>query len=220
MDLRHALDHAQGGHVLTRSRGMTLVELMVVVSIIALMTALAVPGIRSWAVNAQIRSNASALQSNLRQAQAEAVRSFRQVVFFRTNDTTCTGRETAAAAGTRWVIKVLPLVAGGAVSASQCGSVLDNAAGLAVNGPTAVCFGANGRPLSLTATQTAVGTACTTGTNGRIIYGIEPTGTTANLKQLQVWLTLGGTVRSCEKTRMVSDTVPDGCPAINQAPTT
>ncbi|WP_431288611.1 pilus assembly FimT family protein [Roseateles chitinivorans] len=206
--------------MLTRARGMTLVELMVVVSIIALMTAFAVPGIRSWAVNAQIRGNASALQTNLRQAQAEAVRTFRQVVFFRTNNTTCTGGETAAADGTRWVIKVLPLVSGGAVSAAQCGSVIDNASGLAINGPTAVCFGANGRPMAMTTSQTGVGTTCTTGSNGRIIYGVEPTATTANLKQLQVWLTLGGTVRTCEKTRLMSDALPDGCPAINQSPTT
>ncbi|WP_431048711.1 pilus assembly FimT family protein [Roseateles sp. L2-2] len=206
--------------MLTRARGMTLVELMVVVSIIALMTALAVPGIRSWALNAQIRANASALQSNLRQAQAEAVRSFRQVVFFRTNDPTCTGGETAAANGTRWVIKILPLIAGGAATGAQCGNALENANGLALNGPTAVCFGANGRPMSLTASQTAVGVACTTGSNGRIIYAVEPTATTANLKQLQVWLTLGGTVRTCEKTRLLSDALPDGCPVINQSPTT
>ena len=107
--------------MLTRQRGLTLVELMVVVSIIALATAFTLPSIRSWAVNAQVRATASALQSNLKQAQAEAVRSFRQVVFYRTNATTCTGNEAAAEGGARWVIKVLPLVAGGPVTATQCG---------------------------------------------------------------------------------------------------
>ncbi len=205
--------------MLRRQRGLTLVELMVVVSIIALATAFTLPSIRSWAVNAQVRATASALQSNLKQAQAEAVRSFRQVVFYRTNATTCTGNEAAAEGGARWVIKVLPLVAGGPVTATQCGNVVDNAQGIAVSGPTAVCFGANGRPASLTASQTGVGAVCSTGSNGRIIYGLDTETTTANLRKLQVWLTLGGSLRTCEKTRRMSDTLPDGCPEINLAPT-
>ena len=60
---------------------------------------------------------------------------------------------------------------------------------------------------------------CSTGSNGRIIYGLDTETTTANLRKLQVGLTLGGSLRTCEKTRRMSDTLPDGCPEINLAPT-
>ncbi|WP_416760719.1 pilus assembly FimT family protein [Roseateles sp. So40a] len=206
-------------HLRPGTRGLTLIELMIVVAVIALGTALALPGLRTWTANAQMRSSATALQASLKLAQSEAVRSFRQVVFFRTSDTTCSPNATADAAGARWIVKVLPLTTGGTALATQCGVMLDNAENFTVTGPTAVCFGANGRPLQLTTSQTGVGAACSSGTNGRIIYGLAPTVTTANLKQLQVWLTLGGSVRTCEKTRQLSDTVLDGCPEINLAPT-
>ena len=205
--------------MLTRSRGVTLIELLIVVAIIALGTALAVPGLRTWTANAQMRNSAGALQASLKLAQAEAVRSFRQVVFYRTSDTTCSANSTADPAGMRWVVKILPLVTGGTATAAQCGVMLDNVENFTVSGPTAVCFGANGRPLQLTSTETGVGVACSSGTNGRIIYGFAPNTTTSNLRKLQVWLTLGGTVRSCESTRQLSDSVPDGCPEINQPPT-
>jgi type IV fimbrial biogenesis protein FimT len=205
--------------MLTRSRGVTLIELLIVVAIIALGTALAVPGLRTWTANAQMRSSAVALQASLKLAQSEAVRSFRQVVFYRTSDTSCSANAAADAAGARWVVKILPLVAGGTATVTQCGVMLDNAETFSVSGPTAVCFGANGRPLQLTTSQTGLGVGCSSGTNGRIIYGFAPSVTTSNLRKLQVWLTLGGTIRSCESTRLLSDSVPDGCPEINQTPT-
>jgi len=201
-------------------RGLTLLELMVVVAIIAMMTALAMPGLRAWSANAQLRTTANVLQVSIKQAQAEAVKSFRQVVFFRTNDATCTGAETAVENGTRWVIKVLPLVSTGSATAAACGPMLEGAPTIAVTGPTAVCFNGNGRPMAMTTAQNGLGVACTTGSNNRIIYGLDSTTSTPNLKKLQVWLTLGGSVRSCEKTRALSADVPDGCPAINQSPTT
>ncbi len=200
-------------------RGLTLLELMIVVAIIAMTMVLAMPGLRAWSANAQIRSAAASLQVALRQAQGEAVRSFRQVVLFRTAAATCTGSETASAAGSRWVIKLLPRVSTDAATATFCGSLNENAPTVAVAGPTAVCFSGQGRPMALDAATTGVGVACTTGNGSQLIYALSSTTTTADLKKLQVWLTLGGSVRTCESTRALSDTVPDGCPTANLAST-
>lgn len=201
-------------------RGLTLVELMVVVAIIALSMALAMPGLRAWSANAQLRTTATSLQVAVKQAQAEAVRTFRQVVFFRTSATTCTGAETAAATGTRWVIKLLPRVSTDTASATYCGSLTESAPTIAVAGPTALCFGGHGRPLALDASTTGVGVGCTTGNGSQVIYAFSSTTSTASLKKLQVWVSLGGSVRTCESTRALSDTVPDGCPTANLASTT
>ncbi|WAC74260.1 prepilin-type N-terminal cleavage/methylation domain-containing protein [Roseateles sp. SL47] len=201
------------------AHGLTLLELMVVVAIIAMAMALAMPGLRAWSANAQLRSTATSLQVAIRQAQGEAVRTFRQVVFFRTTATTCTGSEAASASGTRWVIKLLPRVSTDTASAPYCGSLTDNAPTIAVAGPTALCFNGQGRPTALDATTTGVGVACTTGNGSQVIYAFSSTTNTADLKKLQVWVTLGGSVRTCESTRALSDTVPDGCPTANLAST-
>lgn len=198
-------------------RGLTLLELMVVIAIIALVSAYAVPGIRSWSANAQVRTSATNLQIVLKEAQAEANRTFRQVVFFRTTSTSCSVNDQASSVGNRWVIKMLPLVSTGADSIVKCGSLNENAPQVSVAGPAAVCFGSTGRPIFLAKDVTGVGVDCDMGNGDRIIYGVDTASTTPNLKKLQVWLTLGGSVRACDSQRL-SSAAPDGCPAINQSP--
>lgn len=202
-------------------RGLTLIELMVVLAIIALLTALAAPAMRTWSVNAQIRTTGSALQSNLRMAQAEAVRSFRQVVYFRTASTACDNTATASSTGTRWVIKTVPLLTNETAVVSQCGSINDNTSIITVTGPTAVCFGANGRTVAVTA-PAGLGVDCTTGDSGTTRFALSAASmsSSADLKLFQVWVSPGGSVRLCDSKRLLSDTMPDGCPAINQDPTT
>ncbi|ALV05478.1 prepilin-type N-terminal cleavage/methylation domain-containing protein [Roseateles depolymerans] len=209
----HLNIHRQPGQ-----QGLTLLELMVVIAIIAIVSAYAMPGLKSWSNNAQIRTTATNLQIALKEAQGEANRSFRQVVFFRTAATTCTGNEQVSTSGTRWVMKMLPLVSTESASAIKCGSLTEAAPLVSIAGPTAVCFSAAGRPTALSATVTGVGAACTTGTDSQIIFGVSPTTTTSNTKKLQVWLNLGGAVRTCDPTRL-STAAPDGCPLANQATT-
>ena len=73
------LDSQEGGHVLRTvgqraQRGMTLIEVMVTVAILAILVSLASPAIGDWLLNAQIRTAAEALQNGLMQARTEAVR--------------------------------------------------------------------------------------------------------------------------------------------------
>ncbi|EWS54273.1 MULTISPECIES: prepilin-type N-terminal cleavage/methylation domain-containing protein, partial [unclassified Methylibium] len=61
--------------------GFTLVELMVTITLLAILLALAVPSFTLWINNTRVRSTAQVLQDGLRQAQAEAVRRNRTVSF-------------------------------------------------------------------------------------------------------------------------------------------
>jgi len=64
-----------------RAAGFTMVELMIVVTIVAILGAIAMPTMRSVVENSRIRAAGESIQSGLAQARAEAVRLNTQVEF-------------------------------------------------------------------------------------------------------------------------------------------
>lgn len=203
-------------------RGFSLIELLVVVAIIGLTTALAAPGLRTWSANAQTRSTGSTMASALRMTQAEAVKSYQPVAFYRTDQSTCTGQEQASVSGAYWVVRQVPNVVLTLPNATNrpvmCGKFSEQGNTVTVAGPAAVCFGPNGRPVALTNAAAGTGgpvVACTIPNNGQIIYTVDTNANVASsgLKRLSVWVTMGGGVRLCDRDRLQSDSMPDGCPA-------
>jgi len=202
------------------SRGFSLIELMIVLAIIGLTTALAAPTMRSWSTNAQLRTAGSALSTSLRNAQAQAINSYQPVVFYRTDDSTCSLNAAASATGKFWVVQVIPnalITQPAPTRPAQCGSVTDSTSNITITGPTALCFGPNGRPVMLNAP--VPGASCNVNADGNSIYWIDTSSTAPNQKKLSVWVTLGGTVRLCDRERQFSDSEPDGCAAVNMAAT-
>jgi type IV fimbrial biogenesis protein FimT len=191
-----------------RQRGLTLIELMVTISVMALLLGLSAPSFAEWLRNAQVRTVSDALQNGARLAQTEAVRRSRQVVLFLTNDAACNTGTAPAANGAFWAIRTVPLIAGEDAEVVQCGQLKDVAAGVRIQGPTALCFNSAGRLVANPAPGFSAA-ACVLDASGTSGYEFHATGST---RPLRVLVTLGGQVRLCDPGRTLSATTPDGCP--------
>jgi len=194
--------------VLKQPRGFTIIELMVTIALFSILLALAMPSFTTWVRNAQVRTVSDALQTGVRLAQAESVRRYRQVVFFRTNQAACNAGVTAEAGGAFWAVRTVPLVAGDPVEVVQCGVLSDVAAGVAIAGPDAVCFNSAGRQTA-NADPGIGGTACVLAAAGTSVFDLS---TASSDRPLRVLVALGGSVRMCDPAKALSATAPDGCP--------
>jgi type IV fimbrial biogenesis protein FimT len=194
--------------------GFTLIEMVVTMSIFAILVAVGVPTMRSWVMNNKVRTVTDALQTGLRAAQAESLRRSRQVVFALTNSTT---PDTilplpAAANATSWAIYTVPSMTDGSepITFVQSG-VLSNASANVLmnsNGVAAVCFNSMGRLVgnaSANVTNVTGGATCTAAAQQ---FNISAPGAD---RPLQVNLTLGGQVHMCDPAIALSAAHPEGC---------
>ncbi|MGS0755405.1 pilus assembly FimT family protein [Roseateles sp. GG27B] len=188
--------------------GFTIVELMVTVSLTAVLFALAMPSFRSWIGNAQIRTASDAIQNGARLAQSEAVRRSRQVVLFRTDSSNCSSTLAAASAGKFWALRTVAVVDGQAVDVIQCGTLLSEQSSVSISGPAALCFNSGGRQTANAAPGIG-GTACTLDATGSNLFDI--TSSSAD-RPLRVLVSLGGSVQMCDPAKTLSASTPDGCP--------
>ncbi len=65
----------------TLQKGVTLIELMIGISIMAILLAAGLPSFQTWVQNTQIRTSTESVQNGLQLARAEAVRRNEQVSF-------------------------------------------------------------------------------------------------------------------------------------------
>jgi len=94
-------------------RGLSLVEIAVVLTIVALLLSQAVPAFSAWLRNAQIRTAAESIQNGLQLARAEAIRRNRSVQFVLTG-----------APDTSWTVGCVNPVDGGAAGVEDPGDCL------------------------------------------------------------------------------------------------
>lgn len=83
-------------------RGVTMIELMVVVIIVGILAAVGAPSLSSWVQNTKIRTTAEAIQNGLQLARAEAVHRNSRVRFQLT--TTLDNACALSTANSNWVV--------------------------------------------------------------------------------------------------------------------
>jgi type IV fimbrial biogenesis protein FimT len=188
------------------ARGLTLVELLITLVLLAVLLRLAAPSFVTWSRNAQVRTTADAMQNGLRAAQAEAVRRNRQVVFSLTNATPSLA-SAAVANGSNWAIHVVP-VGDEVLSFVQGGSFGDVAGAVTITGPKSICFNSVGRRVANPAPG-VTDAACTIASETALIaYDVAATGAD---RTLRVTVGLGGQVRMCDPNRSLADGQPEAC---------
>jgi type IV fimbrial biogenesis protein FimT len=194
-----------------RTAGFTLIEMLVTITLMALLMALAMPSMSAWVRNTKVRTVSNALQDGLRQSQAEALRRSRQVVFSLTNSSAPQTSLTAVANGSNWSINTVPSMTAGETSTFiEAGVLSAVGSGVQIAGPAAICFNSIGR-LVANASSGVTGATCTLPTTTPPVQSYNITLTGAD-RPLRVLVALGGQVRMCDPAKTLSGTNPDGCP--------
>jgi type IV fimbrial biogenesis protein FimT len=190
-----------------RGGGFTLIEMMITVTLLAILFALALPSFTTWIKNSTVRTTAESLQNGLRLAQAEALRRSRVAMFSLTDSATPAAVPTPVADGKFWSVNTIKIQDEGsdAVAFVEAG-VLGNARNdVQITGGAALCFSSLGRLVAVPAANTGTGIACPAG----------PASFTVTMpgadRSMQVNVAIGGQVRMCDPHKTLSASTPDGC---------
>ena len=134
---------------MTRQRGFTILEAVTVVTVLAILIAVAAPALSSMISTQQVRNSALDISASLVAARSEAM--------------TRNASVTVTPAGGNWALGWTVTDEGGAVLRTQSAY-----ARVTMSGPARVIFNGDGRPDS-TATPFAIGAADASGESGRCV---------------------------------------------------
>ena len=176
--------------------GFTAVELMVTLSIMVILSALALPSFQTFMAENRARGKAIELAAALQTAQSEALRRNRQVVFSFTDSPNPVDALTASATGKGWASSALPLPNASvtAIEVINVGGYTEGTGDVQITSPTAaLCFIPNGALKANTSTGITGATCTVDATNGVSII-LKPA---RGDKAWQVQVTPLGKILSC-----------------------
>lgn len=194
-------------HARRAAAGFSLIEVMVTITVMAILTMLAMPGMTAWVANNRVRTVAETLQNALRQAQGEAVKRNRQTVFALTSQSPA-ANATPAANASNWYLQTLPLSGSDDVTGTFLrGEKVATTQSVTITGSALLCFNSMGRLVGNT--STGLGANCVAPAS---FTAYNLTASSAD-RPLRVEVYLGGKVRMCDPAKTLSSSNPDGCAA-------
>lgn len=191
-----------------KCQGMSLIELMIAITIFALLVILGTPMYTTWISNTKIRNAAESIQNGLRVARNEAIKRAEPVRF-----------EINHASAPSWTVCV-PVAA----TPSSCAGGENLQVHDANDATTAVRIG--GTTNSVTAASTATDVSSTSALNGGITFSslgraitttaplpllrIDASSSVSGARRLAIPISPGGSVRMCDP-QLSQVTSPQGC---------
>ena len=192
-----------------RQIGFTLIELIIVVTIIGIMSALAMPSFQQWVRDAKTRTVAESLQNGIRLAQVESLRSGTPILFFLTNSTPDINA-TSATNGLNWVICTASITAG----APSCSAVIqgNNLSSNASATTSVTAVNTNGGMITFNTIGRVVtyNGAIPTAASGAT-FQVRSISNTTGSRKLDIRVSPSGNVHMCDADKVWSTTNPDGC---------
>lgn len=163
-----------------RVEGLSLIEILVVVAIVAILAATGIPSFNEWIQNTQIRTAAESIASGLQSARAEAIRRSTPIEF------TLTGNGGAGETG--W--QIVERNTGNTLQSAPAGEGSRNATLATTPGDSrTVTFSSLGRVLDSNADATPVLTQ---------INIDNPSVDSSLSRDLQIGISVGGSIRMCD----------------------
>jgi len=195
-----------------RPDGFSMIELMVTITILAILVVLGFPSYQQWILNSNIRNAAESIQNGLRLARNEASQRDAFVRF-----------EIGAAGTADWTVCQLPTTATAATLCSATGSVVIQQFASKGGAGTALISGSTTISTLTTLTTPLTGAlAATSGVTFNALgrptdYGktsllrLDANSATAGSRWLVTTISVAGSIRMCDPQIAFSAAAPQGC---------
>lgn len=167
---------------LCRARGVTAIELLVVVSIVAIMMTIGVPSLQNWIASSRVRLKAEGVLNGLQYARAEAIRRNARI-FFSVNG------DSSWSLGCATVVGDLD-----GDGSADCPSVIQSKSALEGGAGVVLTISPNG---ATTATFTGLGLVATNADGSASLTQIDFS-SLGTAQKYRIPLTSGGQTRICD----------------------